>query len=401
MRRGAGLLAVLLVCVGCGTTTGADPVAAPAGGAAVEAPLNRASRTWRAAFGQAMSTVRRPAVRDSTCRQVVRLTAAGSAVRLRLSNATSTTPVTLASVTVGRRGSGAAVEGRLAQVRVAGAPSVRLSGGDAVVTDPVRLPVRDGDELLVSVAVRGSAVLSEHLLGAATGYCSGPGSGDLTQQPGPRGFDQLDRAGLVVDEVDVLARPQVARTVVAAGDSLTDPELPADTYPRWTDALVAAVPGAPVVNVAIAGNRVVLPGGYGPTLSQRFDRDVLDRAGVGTVVVLAGTNDISTGIAADELQGQLAGLVRRGHAAGIRVVLATIPPAARRTASQRDVREQVNSWIRSASPADAVVDADAVLRDSGLPSQLAVAYDHGDGLHLSPAGHRALAAAVAQVLLRG
>jgi lysophospholipase L1-like esterase len=58
----------------------------------------------------------------------------------------------------------------------------------------------------------------------------------------------------------------------------------------------------------------------------------------------------------------------------------------------------VNAWIRSHF--DAVLDFDAVVRDPARSDHLAAAYDSGDGLHLSPAGYRALADAVPLSLFR-
>ena len=55
-------------------------------------------------------------------------------------------------------------------------------------------------------------------------------------------------------------------------------------------------------------------------------------------------------------------------------------------------RIAVNAWIRGHF--DAVLDFDAVVRDPARPDHLLPAYDTGDHLHLSPAGYRALAAAI-------
>jgi lysophospholipase L1-like esterase len=49
---------------------------------------------------------------------------------------------------------------------------------------------------------------------------------------------------------------------------------------------------------------------------------------------------------------------------------------------------------------DAVIDIDAAVRDPARPDHWAPAFDSGDGLHLSPAGCRAMAAAVLLSLLR-
>jgi lysophospholipase L1-like esterase len=57
-------------------------------------------------------------------------------------------------------------------------------------------------------------------------------------------------------------------------------------------------------------------------------------------------------------------------------------------------RQAVNRWIRTPGHFDAVIDFDKALRDPARPEQLLPAYDSGDHLHPSPAGYRAMAAAI-------
>ncbi len=375
MRRTPWLAALALL-AGCAPAQGAAP-----------APVDPApAALWRTSVAQAMSTVQ--VLTDQTCREVLRVTSGGSAVRLRLSHATGSSAVRLSAVTV-------RANGLSATVTVDGRRAVDLAPGSQVVSDPVRLAVAPGDELVVSLAVSGRATVSAHRVGAAALSCTAPGTGDRTESTSAQGFAPAGRQGLVVDDVAVLGGP---RAVLAVGDSLTDPELPPGTYPRWTDVLDAKLPAdVPVSNAAIAGNRVLLPGGYGPTLVQRFARDVLARDGVGTVVLLAGTNDVSRDLPAARLTAELAQLCRLARDRGVRVVLLTLPPASKRPPAQEAVRQRVNDWIRSTTLADVVVDADAVLRAPGQPTRLLPAYDR-DHLHLTPAGHRALGEAVAAAL---
>ena len=356
--------------------------------------------TWRSSAGQAMSDVHRTLVRDETCRQPLRLTVGGGALRLRLSNALSPTPLELAAVTVGLRSSGPAVRpDSLRPVTVGGDASFVVPAGEAVTTDPVALTTAAGDDLLVSLAVDGEARLSEHRFGAATGWCTGPGTGDLTDVTSGDAFGNGSRSGLVVDDVAVAAEADGAGSVVAVGDSLTDDALlPADSHRRWTDVLAERLDARPVVNAAIAGNCIVCEAGYGPPLVERFARDALSRSGIGSVVILAGTNDIALRISAQQLIGELQELVAAAQAAGVEVLLVTIPPAAQREPAQLAARHAINDWIRDDSGADAVVDADRLLRDAAAPERLAAGYDYGDGLHLSVAGHRALAIEVAAAL---
>jgi hypothetical protein len=61
----------------------------------------------------------------------------------------------------------------------------------------------------------------------------------------------------------------------------------------------------------------------------------------------------------------------------------------------------VNQWIRTQSPADAVIDFEAAGADPANPDQLDARYDARDGLHLNPLGYQRLADAVDLDLLAG
>lgn len=352
---------------------------------------------WQTAAVQAMSKVREATAQNETCRQILRTTAAGSVIRLRLSNAMSPTPLSLSAITAGVRATDAALVGPPALVTVAGSPTTTIGAGKVATTDPIQLPVVAGQDVAVTFAISGTAKLSAHLLGAATGWCTGPGSGDHTNETAQAPFAVQSREGLVVEALEVQTTSARTDGVLAVGDSLTDPPLPPDTYQRWTD-VVAARTHRAVGNLAIGGNRVMLPGGYGPTVTSRFRGDVLSRPGAGTLVVFAGTNDVSTGVSADALTDRLGELCRQARAHHLRVLLVTLPPAWKRTPDKELVRQQVNSWIRTTKEADAMVDADALVRDPAHPTRLRAAYDFGDGLHLSASAHRALGQAIVAAL---
>ena len=63
----------------------------------------------------------------------------------------------------------------------------------------------------------------------------------------------------------------------------------------------------------------------------------------------------------------------------------------------------MNAWVRTdgAALADGVIDFAAAVADPADPHRLAPGYDSGDGLHLSPAGYRAMAAAIDPAQLSG
>jgi lysophospholipase L1-like esterase len=210
----------------------------------------------------------------------------------------------------------------------------------------------------------------------------------------------------VLTGVDVRV-PRPVNAVVTIGDSITDGiGSGVDADERWSDALSARLAGAggaasmAVLNAGIAGNRLLTPtGAAGDTPIARFARDVATAAGVTDVVLHVGTNDIAEGRTAPEIVAGLQQFAERARAAGKRVFLTTVTPSTvgtRGTPSAIAVWEAVNAWIRThgTERADGVFDFAAAVADPANPHRLLPAFDSGDGLHLSAAGYRELAAAV-------
>jgi lysophospholipase L1-like esterase len=202
---------------------------------------------------------------------------------------------------------------------------------------------------------------------------------------------------LIVDELAVRA-PATTGAVVTFGDSITDglySGVNADA--RYPDHLArrlanAGIPLSPV-NAGISGNVLTQSNPpwspSGPSGLERLDSDVVGQPGVTTAIVLEGINRIrSTG--PDAVIDGLRHVVHRLHAAGIKVVLGTLPPA--KAEVDRD-RRKVNRWIRSASGTP-VADFDRALADPSDPHRTSGRYDSGDGVHPNSAGYATLARAV-------
>ena len=344
--------------------------------------------------------------RDETVRVILTPVLGGSRVRVRLSNRFGRRPVTFASATVARRAAGAdVVPETLARLTFAGRTSATAAPGEDVVSDPVGLRVRAFEALAVSVHVPHAAgAATEHHAGRQTSYLTPDGAGDHAADPSGDAFTQRTTSRPFVTAVDVTA-PGRTGAVVALGDSITDGS-GAGPGASWPELLARRVRRArrplSVLNAGIGGNRVLRGGDdprFGPPALDRLDTDVLQQAGVSTVILLEGINDLGRGATAAALIDGLRRLVRRSRAAGLRVVHGTLTPArgyrgGHGTAATDRARRHVNRWIRTRSPADAVVDFDAAVRDPRRPRRLRRAYDSGDHLHLDRAGYRAMARAV-------
>ncbi|MCA9311213.1 MAG: hypothetical protein KDA21_08405, partial [Phycisphaerales bacterium] len=206
---------------------------------------------------------------------------------------------------------------------------------------------------------------------------------------------------------------------VSGGGLSSDPAVIGQNlrYPDLLARRVSAGERFSVLNLGIGGNRLLrgpVPGfpGQGPSLLSRLEADVLGQAGVEDVIVLIGTNDLGLPfprVQAEEVIAGLEGVVDRLHEAGLNVLLGTQTPASgpsflsfgHGSPEAIDARNAINTWVRTRSGADAVVDFHAALRDPANPDAMRPALDSGDHLHPSPAGYQAMADAVDLDALRG
>jgi lysophospholipase L1-like esterase len=364
-----------------------------------------------------------PVLKDSTLRQLVRVSLHGTRVRIRLSNAFGTSPLTIRGVSIARaisssspRVDHATIQG----VTFAGAAAVIIPAGAEYVSDPVRM----------NVPALATLTVSMHFAELPKGQTGHPGSRATSYvAPGNQiAAQQLEAATLVehwyfLSEVDVVqAAPSAAITIL--GDSITDGHgVKTDTNARWTDVLLErlkaslATRSLGVLNVGIGGNRVV-DDGLGPNAAARFGRDVLERSGVRYLIILEGVNDLGV-LTRDHpvTPADHQALVRRVVAAyaqivaqarerGIKVIGGTIMPYGGSgyyhpdAAGEAD-RRTINVWIRTAGNVDRVIDFDALMRDPAQPSRLRKDFDSGDGLHPSVAGYRAMGEAVPLSIFTG
>ncbi|MBV8604007.1 MAG: SGNH/GDSL hydrolase family protein [Pelomonas sp.] len=352
--------------------------------------------------------------RDTSLRQIVRLSLPAHVLRVRVSNVFGTTPLMLDAAAVGRArqpGSPELQLGSARALRFGGETAVMIPAGAEYLSDPVELDVPTGGDLAVSM----------HFLGEPVRQTGHPGSRAKTfivsgnQVLGEQWKDpQAVERWYDLADVEVQA-PRATGALAAIGDSITDGHgVPTDSNTRWTDLLYERMqhehlPAMGIVNTGIGGGRL-LRDGLGPNLMSRLERDVLTRAGATHAVVMIGVNDLGNlhrnggegpaeraRLVAD-LELGLKQLVERAHAEGICVIGGTVTPYMgsdyyRPNAANEADRQQFNAWIRTSGGFDAVADFDAALRDPAHPDSLAKWADIGDGLHPGTDGRKAMAEA--------
>jgi len=350
---------------------------------------------------------------DQSMRLIVAPHLGGSSLRLHLGNRFQKNSVTLDGVYVGLTQSGASLmPGSNHAVTFGGQPQVSIAPGAEAVSDPVTITTQPFQNLSISFHIQGLLVpVDYHLTAQQVSYLAPlPGSYGASEDASL--FINTISSWYVLNAIDVMA-PGATGAVVAFGDSLTDGYLSSyNQNGRWPDYLArrllaaSALPALSVMDAGISGNFVASNAYiYGPSGVSRFADDALSKAGVTDVILFEGINDIggapNDASTADAIIAADRQIILQAHAAGLRIIGATLTPAAGAKDSQaggsgepQSLRQTVNDWIRTGGAFDAVVDFDAAVRDPANPDHIAPQYDGGDHLHFNDAGYQALASAV-------
>jgi lysophospholipase L1-like esterase len=380
---------------------------------------------------------------NATVRQSFKISRSGSRFRLRFSNAFSDVPLDLTTVTVALPANRSAVGTSAIDPKTlhtvtfsGGAKGFSVPNGAQVVSDPIDWAIPENTIISVSTYLAngqrsGSNSVTSHPGSRTTSYFD---FGDLTTAANLTGATrgQADHwyflSGVEVETADPLSY-----AIAIVGDSITDgrgstvngndrlvfaSRLPLITNPlshssfllcSWPDQFYERLRARPsnhvsYLNQAAGGNRI-LADGLGPNALGRIDRDVLAQTRVGAVILFEGVNDIGTAAPDAASQAAVAArvisamkqIVTRVQAQEKSIYGATITPFGGNSYDVGDretARQTVNKWIREGGAFDGVIDFDKTVRDPTNTTRLLPAYDVGDGLHLNPAGYKAMAGSV-------
>lgn len=358
-----------------------------------------------------------PVLKDTTLRQIVRLTESGHEVRVRLSNAYGAEPLRLDDIHVARRDAGARIEMASDRpVTFAGRTGVTIAPGAYALSDPIALDVAADADLAISLYAAGPVKMATvHDIQRDVLYAAAGDQTGVAALPETKVDIGLGSAFPWLSEVEVSGGPDTA-TLITFGDSITDGfGIDRDQGGTWPEILSRRLHAAgyplSVANAGLSGNRLLHNGQwarFGEAGLARFDRDVLAQPNVAAVIVLIGINDLGHAGAAgspeyesaDDMIAGLSQLAARAHDRGLRVYVATLTPFVGTVftnyySDEKETRRQaINAWIRSQTVFDGVIDFDKVLDDPAAPGHLPAAFDHGDHLHPSMAGLSAMANAV-------
>ena len=417
-----------------------------------------ASTQWVVAWGanpeNASTTTENPGGTEQTFRFFFVPTIDGTQERLHFSNAYGKAPITIgaARLAVGLNYQAAVDPKRNVPLTFGGATSVTIPVGGQVISDTVNLSYKYGERLAVSMYVSGTfAPLTQHDSQVNINFLAPQGSGDVTPDYGGVNFTETVTEYYLVSGMDVYGSYQ--GTVAIFGSSSVDghnsnlgtgnnyptPNLPVpgQDFDRPSDwlarQLLAAGYRMGVENAGTlgdpAGEDARTKTGASAAGVDRMNRDVLQQPGIKAVVIYFGGVDLrSDCVPATSVEASLSNMIAQANAVGVRVILATVPPAEYCTTSdasllpstsnpyQGDInpgpenpgstqRNLLNVWIKSTGAnlpgVVAIADYDAALLYTAHPDFMQPQWYTNDNFHPNGIGYGVQSAATPLAALLG
>jgi len=353
-------------------------------------------------------------ISDKTLRQVVRVSAGGTSVRLRLSNAYGAAPLKLEDIRVAKRLTGSRVDPATDNaVTFNGRATVTIAPGAYVLSDPLPMTVAADSDLAISLYVpEETPLVTVHDIQRGVLYIADGRVSGAPEIPEAKTDIGIGNAFPWLAEVEVSGSPAKA-ALITFGDSITDGYgITPDLGRTWPELLSRRLHEAgiklSVVNAGLSGNRLLHHGQwarFGDGGLSRFDRDVLAQPNAAAVIVLIGINDLghaqgpgSDGyVSADDLIDGLSQTAARARERGLKIYAATMTPF-RDTVfegyfseDKETARQAINAWIRKQTLFDGVIDFEKATSDSAKRDAFLSTYDSGDHLHPNDAGMKSMA----------
>ena len=350
-----------------------------------------------------------------TIRSIAQTSIGGTAVRVRITNAFGTQPVTFNAVFIGIAQTGATlVSGSNHALTFQGSASVTIPAGAEAWSDPLRFNVPSDGNLAISLFAEGATgTPTIHLFANQTTYVA---TGNFAASEDGSAFAGAATSWYFVDGIDVLTSPRVKGAVVALGDSITDGDgSTLDANRRWPNYLarrfLAGPPGLElsVLDQGVSANRVLTDSPcFAMSAVNRVDKDVLNQSGVRYVILMEGLNDIgfpvypfpficldpNLEVSVGQVIAGYEQIIAKVHAKGLKIFGGTLTPFKGCwywTPEGEAKCEAINNFIKTSGAFDGVIDFAAVLADSNDPTILAPQFKSEDNIHPNDAGYEAMA----------
>lgn len=341
-----------------------------------------------------------PGLSGNSLRQIVQVSVGGKKIRLKFSNEFGTQPTEIKAVEIALAKSAGAkafvYEATTKSLTFNGQSSITIQPGKMVVSDPISytLSPRDNVAITIHYGTCSNESITGHPGSRTTSYIKKGNSTDFSS------VDARTDHWYNICGIDVVANKD-SRAVAILGNSITDGRgSTTNEQDRWTDnfsrALLAneSTKDVAVLNLGIGGNAV--GGGLGPAAYARYDRDILQQAGVKYAIIFIGTNDVGGSTNSNNTYNMVtthfADWIEKAHAAGIKIYGATITPfkgSGYYTTEHEALRKRINDWIRTCGLYDAVIDLDKIMQDPNDTESMPKKYfmDGTDGLHANAEGY--------------
>ena len=341
-----------------------------------------------------------PYLANNTLRQVIRVSIGGDTLRMKFSNKTSSTAVTLNKVNIAVSAGNSAIDpATVTELSFGGSASVTMEPYARTVSDPVVFPLEPGMRLAITIYYGDCSAdvdITSHVASRTDSYIA----------PGDQAA-AADFAGATVtahwfhiNTIDVMA-PDTAGCVGVLGNSITDGYgLSGGLQNRWPDFMSRNLlddERTTQVGVLNLGIGATVVAGTAPTSGvSRYQDDILDQSGLRWVIIFYGVNDIGWGRSAATVIEAYQDLIDRARALNIKVYGATVTPFKGHsyyTEAHEAVRQEVNAWIRTPGNFDACIDFDRIIRDPADTARMKADYSN-DWLHPSVEGYELLGLSV-------
>lgn len=351
--------------------------------------------TWSTApYAAGNNTPPSPYLANNTLRQIVRVSIGGDTLRIKFSNKTSPTPVTMNSVNIAVSADASTSVIDPSTVKLLtfnGNASVTMNAYSEVTSDPLGYALTPGMRLAITIyygQCETSPDMTFHYGSRTDSYIL---AGDQTASADFAGATSVER-WYNLSSIDVLA-PDSSAAVAVLGNSITDGYgLHNGPNNKWTHFFSERLLQNPstshvsVLNLGI-GATWLTTNGIG-----RFQQDILEQSGLRWIIVFYGVNDIGGNASADNIINAYKSLISQAHARNIRIYGATITPFKGHgyySDAHEEVRLAVNEWIRTSGNFDKYIDFDMAIRDPGDTAKMLAAYSN-DWLHPNAAGYQFL-----------
>lgn len=341
----------------------------------------------------------------NTLRQIVRVSIGGDTLRVKFSNLTCPSAVSIKSVTIARSPDGTKCPvdaSTITQLKFKGDSTVTINAKSEVYSDPVAFNLTPSMRLAITIyygTCASSNDMTFHYGSRTNSYWTAGNKVKSADFNSPTAMERW----YTISGVDVLA-PASTYSVAVIGNSITDgATLTGGLQNRWTDVFSEALLANPataqvgVLNQGIGGTCVLSESNGAGIGTVRFKHDILEQAGLRWVIVFYGINDITGGKSAADILKGIKQMASEAHAKdpNIKVYGGTITPFKGNTNysdAREAVRKTINDSIRTSKSFDGFIDFSKAVQDPSDAAKMKAEYvgSWNDGLHPGPSGQEAM-----------